>query len=277
MRRETGGFAREATNGDEAPMTEFDPGPPQALAEHLSKLPGYSAEERKLFWYDWGPIFYRGRLDGSARLLGIASDPGPTERVACRTLVGDAGQRVQGFLAKVGLTRSYVLVNAHPYALHPGQASKGLPLLAKQEHRDWRNELYDDVTSSELQAIVAFGGQAQEALGLWSPPQGVPIFELPHPSSHDEATLLTKWSGAIPDLRQTVTPDPDGDPSLPNYGSSFSESDYARIPPRDLPFGLPSWFGDDAWGRGATPPHHNCVGRPSSDPEHTLVWQAPKT
>src|SRR5918911_2351701 len=121
-------------------MTEFDPGPPPAIAEHLTALPSPAAH-RELFWYDWGPVFYRGRLDGSARLLGIASDPGPTETVARRTLVGDAGQRVQGFLAKLGLTRSYVLVNAHPYALHPGQAGKGLPLLAQKKHKDWRNEL----------------------------------------------------------------------------------------------------------------------------------------
>jgi hypothetical protein len=73
-----------------------------------------------------------------------------------------------------------------------------------------------------------------------------------------------------------VTPDSDGDASVPNYGSSFEETDYAPIPPRDLPFGLPAWFGDDAWGRQDTPRHNNCVARPSSDPEHTLVWQAPE-
>jgi hypothetical protein len=258
-------------------MTEFDPGPPEALAEHLSNLPSYTAEERILFWYDWGPIFYRGRLDGSARLLGIASDPGPTERVACRTLVGDAGQRVQGFLAKLGLTRSYVLVNAHPYALHPGQASHGLPLLAKQEHRDWRNKLYDDVAGSGLQAIVAFGGQAQEALRLWDPRPDVPAFEVPHPSSHDPVTLLEKWRAAIPEIRMKVTPDPDGDASLPNYGDELQEADYAAIPKRDLPFGLPAWFGDDAWGRTATPPHNNCIARSKDDPERMLIWQAPQT
>ena len=32
-----------------------------------------------------------------------------------RRLAGDAGQRVQGLLRKVGLTRSYVLANAHAY------------------------------------------------------------------------------------------------------------------------------------------------------------------
>ena len=102
-------------------MVGYDPGPPPALAAHFAALPSY-ADQRDLFWYDWGPVFYRGRLDRSARVLGIASDPGPTERIACRTLVGDAGQRVQGFLSKLGLTHSYVLVNAFPYALHPSRA-----------------------------------------------------------------------------------------------------------------------------------------------------------
>ena len=38
-----------------------------------------------------------------------------TERIACRILVGDTGQRVQGFLTRLGLDHSYVLFNAFPY------------------------------------------------------------------------------------------------------------------------------------------------------------------
>jgi hypothetical protein len=257
-------------------MIEFDRGPSKALARHLADAPGYTAAQRELFWYDWGPVFYRGRVSGTARLLGLASDPGPTERVACRTLVGDAGQRVQGFLSKLGLTRSYVLVNAHPLALHPGKANRAKPLLAKPAHRAWRNQFYDAIAGPKLQAVVAFGDQAQEALRLWSPPTGVEPFEVPHPSSHNETVLLNEWRDAITGLRGIVTPDRDGDASVPNYGSSFEESDYAPIPPRDLPFGLPAWFGDDAWGRQDTPRHNNCVARPSGDPEHTLVWRAPE-
>lgn len=192
-------------------MTDFDSGPPKALVNHFANLPDYTPEERQLFWHTWGPIFYRGRLDGSAKLLGIASDPGPTERIACRTLVGDAGQRVQGFLAKLGLTHSYVLVNAHPYALHPGKASKGLKLLAEKHHKDWRNVLYDLVAGSKLEAIVAFGRQAQEALRLWDSAPALNRFEVPHPSDHDEIQLVSEWSKAIPKPRQKVTPDPDGD------------------------------------------------------------------
>jgi uracil-DNA glycosylase len=253
---------------------EFDPGPSKSIANHLAKLPSY-ASHRELFWYDWGPIFYRGRLNGSARLLGIASDPGPTERIACRTLVGDAGQRVQGFLTKLGLTRSYALVNAHPYALHPGKASKALQLLKATEHKNWRNKFYADITGPDLEAIVAFGGQAQAALAEWTSHPGVPVFNIPHPSSDNETVLLDKWRQAIVDLRAIVTPDPDGDPGVPNYGNKFAESDYAPVPARDLPFGLPAWFGDDAWGRSDSPRHNNCVQRPKDDPEHRLVWRAP--
>src|SRR5881227_2984404 len=116
-------------------MTEFDAGPPPGLAQHFASLPSVAAH-RQLYWYDWGPVFYRGRLDGSARLMGIASDPGPTERIACRTLVGDA--------------------------VHPGKASQAKPVLAEPGQRSWRNQLYDYITGPPRQAIVAFGDQAQE-------------------------------------------------------------------------------------------------------------------
>jgi hypothetical protein len=256
-------------------VSDFDPGPPPAIAEHLAGVPSY-AEHRELFWYDWGPVFYRGRLDGSARLLGIASDPGPTERIACRTLVGDAGQRVQGFLAKLGLTRSYALVNAYAYALLPSKAPEARPLLSEPEQLRWRNELYTAITGPALQAIVAFGAEARAALELWSPRPDVPAFTLPHPSSHDDARLVRERGEALPHLRAAVTPDADGDPTLPSYGERFAERDYARVPAGDLPFGLPAWFGDDAWGRSDHPRHNNSVERPGRDLRHTLVWRAPR-
>lgn len=256
-------------------MADFDPGPPAAIGRHFDALPDY-APHRDLFWYDWGPIFYRGRLNGTGRVLGIASDPGPTERIAGRTLVGDAGQRVQGFLSKLGINSSYALVNAFPYALHPSRAWDALPLLRTDIYRDWLNRLLDLITGSELQAIVAFGVNAREALHQWDDKPAVATAEVPHPSSRDTADLLHQWRDAIANLRGTVTPDDGGDNTQANYGTTFDESDYARIPPADLPFGLPSWFGDDHWGRTASPRHNNSVERPSDD-DHTLIWRAPNT
>jgi hypothetical protein len=259
------------------PSTEFDKGPPAAIARHLAALPPIPPELRDRFWYDWGPVFYRGRLNGTAKVLGIASDPGPTERLVGRTLVGDAGQRVQGFLTKLGLTTSYALVNAFPFAVHPTKVSKALPLLSDPAHLAWRNRFYDLITDSTLQAIFAFGGNAQAALRLWDSAPSVPTFQIPHPSAHDGADLATKWAAAITAARPAITPDPDGDQTLANYGAKITEPDYTRIPHADLPYGQPTWIGDDAWGRTDTPRHNNTIERATTDPDHTMTWQAPRS
>jgi len=257
-------------------MASFDKGPSATVAHHVAALPDLPEAARPMFWHDWGPVFYRGRLNRTARLLAIASDPGPTERIAGRTLVGDAGQRVQGFLTKLGLTQSYALVNAYVYALRPSRAQKAAPLLARPDQLSWRNALLELITGPQLQAIVAFGVQARAALQMWDGRPDVPVFEVPHPSSRNPSALLDSWRQAVTDLRAIVTPDPDGDNTVPNYGPKFGESDYAAIPARDLPFGVPPWLGDDAWGRHDKPRHNDSVERPATDLLNTLVWHAPK-
>ncbi len=173
---------------------EFDPGPPPSIAEVLARVLDYS-EHRDDFWLDWGPIFYRGRLDGSARLLCVASDPGATERIAGRTLVGDAGQRVQGFLTRLGLTRSYLCLNAFVYGMHPSHFFEAPEILNEQAQTDWRNELFDKSThiTSTLQAVVAFGANAKIAVDLWDGKRDIPVFDVHHPSFPDEDVLLSDW------------------------------------------------------------------------------------
>src|SRR3546814_5476774 len=94
----------------------------------------------------------------------------------------------------------------------------------------WRNRLLNLALTSETQAIVAFGVQARRAVDLWPGKGDTPVIEVPHPSSRDEGVLLERWRDAIVQLRALVMPDDDGDPGLPNYGSSFRESDYAPVP-----------------------------------------------
>ena len=256
-------------------MQEFDPGPPPDFAEIFSRVPDYS-HYKDYFWYDWGPVFYRGRLDGSARLLCVASDPGPTERIAMRTLVGDAGQLTQGFLARSGLTRSYLCLNAFAYALIPSEGSKGAKILGDPVHKAWQNELFTSAKGPNLQAVVAFGQYARKAVEQWDGSSNIPVFYVPHPSSRDTKKLLDSWRETLESLRKIITPDEDADPLLPAYGAEIDEKAYARIPRRDLPFGVPEWLGDDSWGRKARPEHRNCVSRPDPDDRHTLIWIAPK-
>jgi uracil-DNA glycosylase len=253
----------------------FDPGPPPAIEDVFARVPDYSAHDD--FWIDWGPIFYRGRLSGEARVLCVASDPGATERIAGRTLVGDAGQRVQGFLTKLGLTRSYLCLNAFVYGMFPSHFFNAPDILKEKAQRDWRNELFDKTThvTSDLQAIIAFGSNAQGAVDLWDGKADVPVFPVHHPSFPNEDELLEDWRGALAQLRGIVTPDADGANDGPGYGSTFGESDYAAIPRRDLPFGAPEFLGDDSWRRLGHPPGKTSVVRPSDDIRHTLVWRAP--
>jgi hypothetical protein len=257
-------------------MSDFDPGPPAHVAALFDDVP--DPPELADFWFDWGPVFYRGRLDGSARVLCVASDPGPTERVAGRSLVGNAGQRVQGFLSKLGLTHSYVCLNAWAYALHPSRAFPERDRLDDAAQLEWRNAVYDAATGPDLEAVIAFGFMAQAAVELWSGlPEEIEPHNVPHPSNPEEDELLDAWRAAITELRNVVTPDSDGDNSGPNYGSSFEESDYARIPRRDLPFGAPAFLGDDSWVRARPGNAMNSVSRPSPEDGHTLIWHAPES
>ena len=147
-------------------MVEFDPGPPSAVADHLAAAPGY-AEHRDLFWYDWGPIYYRGRLDGSARLLCIASDPGPTERspAARSSATRASGSRVPD---QARPDPSYCLaqrLRPRPAAVaRPGDA----PPRCCPSRTTWpgRNKLLNSVVGPKLEAVVAFGVQAQAAAAL---------------------------------------------------------------------------------------------------------------
>jgi uracil-DNA glycosylase len=99
----------------------------------------------KDFRTEWGPVFHRGRLEGSARLLIVGQDPAQHEVIARRTLVGGAGHRIRGFLAKLGLIRSYVMVNAYVYSVFGqggGNKHKKNPAIVA-----YRNRWFDALTA----------------------------------------------------------------------------------------------------------------------------------
>jgi hypothetical protein len=274
-----------------AEMAQSDPGPVGSMKAIMDATPDYQSEmgDTTTFWYAFGPVLYRGRLDGSARVLGIASDPGPAECLpfARRALVGDSGQKTQGFLARLGLTRSYALVNGFAVALRPSQKTTGLKALKENVAiRTARHALYNGLLAGGgLEAIIAFGEVAYRAYDLWAASNpavaAVPGFKLAHPAAVDrEGTgndaALKAWAKAITTLRGVVTADADGDPTGPNFGDYFTEVDYERIPRRDLPPAAPAYLGDDSWGRGATPRHNNCCERPSPDDRVSLLLTPPE-
>lgn len=65
-----------------------------------------------------GTHFHPGRLDNTAHVLVIGQDLAQHEGVVRRILVGEVGRRLQGFLAKLGVDTSYLLVNTLLYSVY---------------------------------------------------------------------------------------------------------------------------------------------------------------
>lgn len=242
----------------------FDPGPPLEWERFLNQAPldYYRQHIAGRFRLDFGPVYYRGRLDGSARVLVMGQDPSTNEILAHRVFVGRSGQRVQGFLRKLGVTRSYVMLNMFLYSVF-GQANAQLKAIALQPPiLEFRNAFLDRLArENSIQAIIAVGNGAQFVLKHWPASNKIPIVEIVHPAAPNESALLTSWNRALNKLRQWVDPDAPAAPDPNPYGSTFQPDDEASIPRYDLPFGLPDW--------------HGAAGNSTRDGNKTIIWTAP--
>ena len=253
------------------PLT-FDPGyirePFQSLCD---QAPDASIYPYGAFRTEWGPIFHRGRLDGSARVLCIGQDPAEHEAVVRRILVGTAGHRVQGFLAKLGISRSYVLLNTFLYSVY-GQ-SGGDQHIGDANIAQYRNQwLSAVVATAPIQAVVAFGGLADRAWTMFladptnAAGKELPYQHVPHPTSPEgaggtpaqiaaaTAAMLAKWNAAIAKLRPGIK-NPDTSSAFVPYGVAFLSEELPGVPAFDLPAGTPAWMeGASGWATrtGAT-------------------------
>lgn len=233
----------------EEKVMQWDPGPPPKIATLFDQAPlaNYQANPAR-FRLEWGPIFYRGRLDGSAKVLVIGQDPSVNENVARRILVGDAGQRVQRYLGKLGLTRSYVMVNSILYSI-TGQFDREMQAFTDVPAvRQWRNSVLDSLATRKLKAVLAFGAAARHVVDTWPGAAALAaqgrVFYLLHPTARPESKVLADWSSKLREVSAKVPADPDGTRDLSPYaGSSFGPADLASIPLFDFSFGTPSWMG----------------------------------
>ncbi|GAA2486611.1 uracil-DNA glycosylase family protein [Terrabacter carboxydivorans] len=215
------------------------------------------------FRTEWGPIFHRGRLDGSARVLVLGQDPATHEAISRRILVGEAGQRVQGLLAKVGVDTAYVMVNVYLYSVF-GQAA-GSRHAKDALIADYRNRWLDALlVGTGVTAVLTLGDLAATAYAQWVKVQpaaaaSLHLVAVRHPTypegfarasgkplAETTAALLANWNEHLPDLASHVTPE--GPTNLTPYAATWGPTDLAPIPEADLPPGAPGWWrGVDAW------------------------------
>src|SRR5436309_12143177 len=160
---------------------EWDPGPPPAIKTIFEQAPLNEYKNKpNRFRLEWGPMYYRGRLDGSAKVIIIGQDPAADENVARRILVGSAGQRVQGFLRKLGINKSYVMVNTFLYGLKGQIDAEAKTISASASIKNWRNQLLDLLTTGQTEAVIAFGAGAQQVVDLWPGASGLFVAKILH-------------------------------------------------------------------------------------------------
>ncbi|MCC6523598.1 MAG: uracil-DNA glycosylase [Polyangiaceae bacterium] len=217
------------------------------------------------FRVEWGPIFHRGRLDGSARVLVIGQDPAQHEAVARRILVGEAGQRVQGLLGKLGIETSYVMVNTFLYSVYSKSAGRYADDPGIVGYRDrW----LDALLPGKVEVVVALGALADGAWQKWkATPRGAAFTpgayeRITHPTQPESSSkadaakrdaavtaMLANWNAALATLAPALR-HPDRARPLVPYGAAFAPGDLAGIPEVDLPPGMPAWMrGVQPWAR----------------------------
>jgi len=243
---------------------DFDPGVPRRFRSLVRNHPGGESYPADDFRLEWGPIFHRGRLDGTARIVVIGQDPATHETIVRRILVGEAGQRIQGFLAKVGITTSYVMINAFLYSVYGqggGERNKNDPAIAAYRNA-WLDRL---IVGQQVEAVVTLGRLADSACRTWldtsaGQATNVPHVAITHPTFPESASasgsttkaaamqqMLANWNAGLQALAPHLQ-HPDTDAPVVPYGRALSDADLAPIPERDLPPGLPSWMRSlDAW------------------------------
>ena len=199
----------------------------------------------------WGPIFYRGRANGTARLLAIGQDPAQTEAVTRRILSGQAGRRVQGFVEKLGYTKSYLMINAFAYGVY--NQNMALPHLNDPDIQAYRQKWLEAAFApGKIEAVVTFGTPAFNAWTTFTAtPVGKTVSAFHHRALHPTADkpggpitrkdLLDNWNVALQALRAKIQ-HPDVTRPLVLYGNDFTPAELPEIPSRDLPMGLQSWM-----------------------------------
>lgn len=224
----------------------FDKGPNASWAKRFFQAPRahYLSHPSQRFRIEFGPVYYRGRLSGTAKLLIVGQDPSTDEILAQRNLVGLSGQRVQRLLNKLGIVKSYVMLNTFLFGIK-GQMDAAMNAIAVEPPiLNCRNGLFDKVVAENaIQAIVSFGNGADLAINSWpGRPAGVPWFQLHHPSASD-AIVVPNWNASLANLNAAVTPDKPTQVDLAPYAVPMGVNDVAEIPREDLPFGIPEWHG----------------------------------
>ena len=210
-------------------------------------------------------MFFRGRLDGSAKVLVVGQEGAQDESLSHRSFTGGTGARMQYLLRFLGFDRSYLFLNSFVYPIF-GQYTPDLRPLAQDPRSPivvHRNRIFDKaVIEGDVRLVIAVGRAAKESVTTWieahggtaqpetldtaslgSLPNRVRAVGVLHPgsaASGSTAAIKADFVRAIGRIRDWLQADPGWLPAdtgvARDLAAPFPYSSLA-IPFRDFPFG----------------------------------------
>jgi uracil-DNA glycosylase len=251
---------------------EHDPGPTagSGWAALFAEAPNYrglgqAVLGREAFRWHHGPMFFRGRLDGSARVVLVGQEGAQDESLSHRSFTGGTGARMQHLLRHLGLDRSYLFLNSFVYPIF-GQYTERLRPLAQDPDSPivtHRHRILDKaVLDGDTRLVVAVGNAAKESVATWihahggsADPdhlEGAALGSLPgrlrvvgvvHPGSAtggSTSAIKADFQRACDRVKGWLAADPGwlpADPGVPRNLETAYQYKSAPIPYRDFPFG----------------------------------------
>jgi uracil-DNA glycosylase len=251
---------------------EHDPGPTTASgwAALFAETPNYrglgrAVVGREAFRWHHGPMFFRGRLDGSAKVVLVGQEGAQDESLSHRSFTGGTGARMQHLLRHLGLDRSYLFLNSFVYPIF-GQYTDDLRPLAQDRRSPivaHRHRILDmAVVDGDVRLVVAVGRAAKESIATWigahggsanperleqaglgSLPARLRVVGVVHPGSAaggSTGAIRADFQRACDVVRERVEADPGWLPADPGVARNLAapfQYRSAAIPFRDFPFG----------------------------------------
>ena len=239
-------------------------------AELFAETPNYrglarAVVRRDAFRWHHGPMFYRGRLDGSAKVVIVGQEGAQDESLSHRSFTGGTGARMQHFLRFVGLDRSYLFLNSFVYPI-VGQYTTDLQALAQDPVSPiaaHRKLIFDKaIVDGDVRLVVAVGRAAKESVASWvvahggdadpdqlhdasmgDLPSRVHLVGVLHPggaAGGSTSGIRASFQSAVNRVRDWLTQDPGWllvDPGMNRNLATPYPYQSAPIPYRDFPFG----------------------------------------
>lgn len=174
------------------PAAEYDAGPPAGSrwAELFAQVPNYRqigirvlggrAFSDEKFRWEFGPMFYRGRLTPkSVKVFVVGQEGAQDESLSNRAFTGSTGTKMQNFLRALGIDRSYLFLNTFTYTIHgqytemDGTVTPQIRWLAQSpqspvvKHRHSMFDYMLEQNQGTVQLVIGVGVAGRDSVVTW--------------------------------------------------------------------------------------------------------------